>query len=146
MKYYLEAEELLFFFLFVLSLSLSLYRNPSLTIKTNTYHFCKLSLVKNPSACAPQAEGLKYYHEREVRETADSESLEDSGGKAGGSLPECSHTVTGFVQIDEFVHLLYTFFPSCQDSSKTHSLINVLELKFGSRYLYSRFNITLVWI
>ncbi|KAL4650120.1 hypothetical protein ACB092_01G063800 [Castanea dentata] len=71
-----------------------LSRNPSLTIKTNTYHFCKLSLVKKPSACAPQAEDLKYYHEREVRETADSESLEDSGVKAGGSLPECSHTVT----------------------------------------------------
>ena len=51
--------------------------------------------MKKPSACAPQAEGLKYYHEREVRETADSESLEDSGGKAGRSLPECSHTVTG---------------------------------------------------
>ncbi|XP_030950681.1 protein DECREASED SIZE EXCLUSION LIMIT 1 isoform X2 [Quercus lobata] len=71
-----------------------LSRNPSLTVKTNTYHFCKLSLVKKPSACAPQAEGLKYCHEREVRETADSESLEDSGGKAGGSLPEFSHTVT----------------------------------------------------
>ncbi|KAK4599931.1 hypothetical protein RGQ29_009829 [Quercus rubra] len=71
-----------------------LSRNPLLTIKTNTYHFCKLSLVKKPSACAPQAEGLKYYHEREVRETADSESLEDTGGKAGRSLPECSHTVT----------------------------------------------------
>uniref|UniRef100_A0A2N9IZE0 Uncharacterized protein n=1 Tax=Fagus sylvatica TaxID=28930 RepID=A0A2N9IZE0_FAGSY len=69
--------------------------NPSLTIKTNTYHFCKLSLVKKPSACAPQAEGLKYYHEREVRETADSESLEDSRGRAEGSLTECSHTVTG---------------------------------------------------
>ncbi|XP_075668747.1 protein DECREASED SIZE EXCLUSION LIMIT 1 [Castanea sativa] len=71
-----------------------LSRNPSLTIKTNTYHFCKLSLVKKPPACALQAEDLKYYHEREVRETADSESLEDSGVKAGGSLPESSHTVT----------------------------------------------------
>ncbi|KAE8057206.1 hypothetical protein FH972_013914 [Carpinus fangiana] len=70
-----------------------LSRNPSLTIKTNTYHFCKLSVVKKPSACAPQAEGPNYYHEMEVRETVDPESVDDSREKAQGSLTECSNAV-----------------------------------------------------
>ncbi|XP_059460679.1 protein DECREASED SIZE EXCLUSION LIMIT 1 isoform X2 [Corylus avellana] len=70
-----------------------LSRNPSLTIKTNTYHFCKLSVVKMPSACAPQAEGPNYHHEMEVRETVDSESMDDSREKAQGSLTECSNAV-----------------------------------------------------
>ncbi|XP_062165428.1 protein DECREASED SIZE EXCLUSION LIMIT 1 isoform X3 [Alnus glutinosa] len=70
-----------------------LSRNPSLTIKTNAYHFCKLSVVKKPSACEPQAEGPNYHHEMEVRETVDSESLADSREKAEGSLAECSNAV-----------------------------------------------------
>ncbi|KAM7518205.1 hypothetical protein LguiB_017167 [Lonicera macranthoides] len=42
-----------------------LSRVPSLTIRTNCYHFCKLSLMKKPSASARQSE---------VRDTADTES------------------------------------------------------------------------
>ncbi|KAI7983427.1 Protein DECREASED SIZE EXCLUSION LIMIT 1 [Camellia lanceoleosa] len=40
----------------------SLSRIPSLTIQTNSYHFCKLSLVKKPS-CLRQVEGLKHCHD-----------------------------------------------------------------------------------
>ncbi|KDO50873.1 hypothetical protein CISIN_1g0167691mg [Citrus sinensis] len=52
--------------------------NPSLTIKTNSYHFCKLSLVKEPYANAKQANEPKDCYEREVGETVDTDSLCDS--------------------------------------------------------------------
>lgn len=52
--------------------------NPSLTIKTNSYHFCKLSLVKVPYANAKQANEPKDCYEREVGETVDTDSLCDS--------------------------------------------------------------------
>lgn len=61
-------------------------RNPSLTIKTNSYHFCKLSLVKKPYANAKQAEGPKDCYERDVRETVDADGLCDSRGKAQPTL------------------------------------------------------------
>ncbi|XP_034674157.1 protein DECREASED SIZE EXCLUSION LIMIT 1 isoform X1 [Vitis riparia] len=65
-------------------------RSPSLTIKTNAYHFCKLSLMKKPCACARQAEGPKHYHDMDVKDTVDAEMLNDSSGKAQESLTECS--------------------------------------------------------
>ncbi|XP_010664768.1 protein DECREASED SIZE EXCLUSION LIMIT 1 isoform X6 [Vitis vinifera] len=67
-----------------------LVRSPSLTIKTNAYHFCKLSLMKKPCACARQAEGPKHYHDMDVKDTVDAEMLNDSSGKAQESLTECS--------------------------------------------------------
>ncbi|RVX15200.1 Protein decreased size exclusion limit 1 [Vitis vinifera] len=67
-----------------------LSRSPSLTIKTNAYHFCKLSLMKKPCACARQAEGPKHYHDMDVKDTVDAEMLNDSSGKAQESLTECS--------------------------------------------------------
>ncbi|KAK9269865.1 hypothetical protein L1049_025438 [Liquidambar formosana] len=70
-----------------------LSRIPSLTIRTNSYHFCKLSLVKKPSACVTQAEGPKHCHDMVVRETVDAEILDDGRGKAQGSLTECCSTV-----------------------------------------------------
>ncbi len=86
--------------------------------------------MKKPSACAPQAEGLKYYHKREVRETADSESLEDSRGRAEGSLTECSHTVTGLFKLMNLFIYFILFSTRCQDLSKPHLLMNVIGLKF----------------
>ncbi|KAJ9674855.1 hypothetical protein PVL29_024032 [Vitis rotundifolia] len=65
-------------------------RSPSLTIKTNSYHFCKLSLMKKPCACARQAEGPKHYHDMDVKDTVDAEMLNDSSGKAQESLTEYS--------------------------------------------------------
>ncbi|KAF5747157.1 guanine nucleotide-binding protein subunit beta-like protein 1 isoform X1 [Tripterygium wilfordii] len=41
----------------------SLSRVPSVTIKTNSYHFCKLSLVKKPYDSAKQAAWSKHYCE-----------------------------------------------------------------------------------
>ena len=79
--------------------------------------------MKKPSACAPQAEGLKYYHEREVRETADSESLEDSRGRAEGSL-------TGLFKLMNLFIYFILFSTRCQDLSKPHLLMNVIGLKF----------------
>ncbi|RVW50335.1 Protein decreased size exclusion limit 1 [Vitis vinifera] len=54
------------------------------------YHFCKLSLMKKPCACARQAEGPKNYHDMDVKDTVDAEMLNDSSGKAQESLTECS--------------------------------------------------------
>ncbi|KAL5778144.1 hypothetical protein ACOSP7_011070 [Xanthoceras sorbifolium] len=67
-----------------------LSRNPTLTIRTNSYHFCKLSLVKKPYASAKQPEGPTHESERESRETVDTERLHDSRGEATGSEIECS--------------------------------------------------------
>ncbi|KAK2660668.1 hypothetical protein Ddye_007201 [Dipteronia dyeriana] len=67
-----------------------LSRNPTLTIRTNSYHFCKLSLVKMPRASAKVAEGPTHDSERESRETVDMERLHNSRGKTTGSEIECS--------------------------------------------------------
>lgn len=67
-----------------------LSRNPSLTIRTNSYHFCKLSLVKKPSACVGQTKEHKHYRDIGVKGTADVEVLDGGRGKAQRSLTECS--------------------------------------------------------
>ncbi|GMH06836.1 hypothetical protein Nepgr_008676 [Nepenthes gracilis] len=56
-----------------------LSRSPSLTIRRNTYNFCKLSLVKSSSACMKQAE--MYEHHAESSQTFETESLDDSREK-----------------------------------------------------------------
>uniref|UniRef100_A0A5B6ZXR7 Protein DECREASED SIZE EXCLUSION LIMIT 1 n=1 Tax=Davidia involucrata TaxID=16924 RepID=A0A5B6ZXR7_DAVIN len=70
-----------------------LSRIPSLTIQTNSYHFCKLSLVKKPSTCGRQAEGPNHHHDMEARESADAENLDDSNRKVQGSEMESSITL-----------------------------------------------------
>lgn len=79
-----------------------LCRNPSVTIKTNTYHFCKLSLVKKPSAHAPQAEGHCYHDETEFRGAFDLESLDGSKEKAERGLTESSNVVGGLLKLTDF--------------------------------------------
>lgn len=59
-----------------------------LTIKTNSYHFCKLSVVKKPCASVNQVEEPGQFYEREVRETVDVESLHERG-KAIGCQIQC---------------------------------------------------------
>ena len=63
-----------------------MFRDPSLTIKTNSYHFCKLSLVKKPYASAKQAEGPTNFCEREIKEADDAESLHDRGKAIGSQI------------------------------------------------------------
>ncbi|KAK3006082.1 hypothetical protein RJ639_015626 [Escallonia herrerae] len=69
-----------------------LSRTPSLTIKTNAYHFCKMSLVKKPYASARQAEGLKIPRAVEVGETTDTIPNE-SGGRVQGSPTDSFCTI-----------------------------------------------------
>jgi hypothetical protein len=67
-------------------------------------------VVKKPSACEPQAEGPIYHHEMEVRETVDSESLDDSREKAEGSLAECSNAVRGLFKLTNlFIYFILVF-------------------------------------
>ncbi|XP_059637913.1 protein DECREASED SIZE EXCLUSION LIMIT 1 isoform X2 [Cornus florida] len=72
-----------------------LSRIPSLTIQTNSYHFCKLSLVKKPSTCVRQAERPKRCHDIEVRESADGEILDDNKENAEVSLMKNSSSHEG---------------------------------------------------
>ncbi|XP_022769122.1 protein DECREASED SIZE EXCLUSION LIMIT 1 isoform X2 [Durio zibethinus] len=58
-----------------------LSRTPSLTISSNAYHFCKLSLVKKPIANAKQG-----------KETVDIEISKDSRGKTAENQVEGSNT------------------------------------------------------
>ncbi|EXC04185.1 Guanine nucleotide-binding protein subunit beta-like protein 1-like protein [Morus notabilis] len=57
-----------------------LSRSPLVTIKTNSYHFCKLSLVKKPHACSTQVTEHKDDQRMEVRETSNAETLDDTRG------------------------------------------------------------------
>ncbi|PKI45698.1 hypothetical protein CRG98_034014, partial [Punica granatum] len=61
-----------------------LLRNPLLTIETNSYHFCKLSLVKLPSAHGRQNEVSEPSHEVEVRK--DAVEISTDKGEVQGSL------------------------------------------------------------
>ncbi|KAI3989112.1 hypothetical protein MKX01_033148 [Papaver californicum] len=65
-------------------------RTPAVTIKTNSYHFCKLSLVKKPSDCLTQngevttstaSDTQLYNSNAEVRETMDVEVLGELTGE-----------------------------------------------------------------
>ncbi|XWS20996.1 hypothetical protein CRYUN_Cryun30bG0017000 [Craigia yunnanensis] len=64
-----------------------LSRTPSLTIRTNAYHFCKLSLVKKPVANAKQG-----------KETVDIEISNDSRGKTAENQLEGSKTFEDHLQ------------------------------------------------
>ncbi|XP_052201608.1 protein DECREASED SIZE EXCLUSION LIMIT 1 isoform X2 [Diospyros lotus] len=55
----------------------TLPRIPLLTIQTNSYHFCKLSLMKKPTSCVEQGEGFKYLVDSGVREDANAETPDD---------------------------------------------------------------------
>lgn len=85
-------------FLFTLILNFH-NRSPSLTIKTNSYHFCKLSLMKRPGDCASQAEGPKHFHNVDVKDSIDAEILNDGSGKAQESLTECSGKLKGLRRV-----------------------------------------------
>ena len=74
-------------------------RSPSLTIKTNSYHFCKLSLMKKPCASARQVEGPKHYHDMDFKGTVDVEMMSDSSGKAQENLIECSGKLKGLLRV-----------------------------------------------
>ncbi|KAG5543093.1 hypothetical protein RHGRI_015993 [Rhododendron griersonianum] len=71
----------------------SLSRTPSLTLHTNSYHFCKLSLVKKPSSCLRQGEGIKQGYDSEIREIAKAEASDDSSRMSQGSSVESSSTL-----------------------------------------------------
>ncbi|KAL6207488.1 hypothetical protein ACLB2K_018446 [Fragaria x ananassa] len=68
-----------------------LSRTPSVTIKTNAYHFCKLSLVKKPHCSSTQVDGRKLY-DGDERESTGGETLDDSEEKVQGYLSEQSRT------------------------------------------------------
>ncbi|KAM1617208.1 hypothetical protein ACFX1Q_016997 [Malus domestica] len=65
-------------------------RTPSVTIKTNSYHFCKLSLVKRPQSCSTRVDGVKCHdgEDRRVRGTTDEDTLDDSRDNVERNLPE----------------------------------------------------------
>ncbi|PRQ27149.1 putative transcription factor WD40-like family [Rosa chinensis] len=54
-----------------------LSRTPSVTIPTNAYHFCKLSLVKRPHYCSTKVDGPKH-HDGGERETTGADTLDDN--------------------------------------------------------------------
>ncbi|ONI32477.1 hypothetical protein PRUPE_1G369900 [Prunus persica] len=71
-----------------------LSRTPSVTIKTNSYHFCKLSLVKRPHSSSKRVYGTTHNDSDEirVRENADADALDNSREKFQEYLPEQSST------------------------------------------------------
>ncbi|XP_057503178.1 protein DECREASED SIZE EXCLUSION LIMIT 1 isoform X1 [Actinidia eriantha] len=76
-----------------------LSRIPSLTIQTNSYHFCKLSIAKKPFACVRQGEE-PHYHDLGVEETSDAETLDHNGRMAQENLIESSSTLEDDVHVE----------------------------------------------
>lgn len=70
-------------------------RSPSVTIETNSYHFCKLSLVKKPYACTTQVQRLNHDCEIEAREFKHGKVLDDTRKNAQGSLIDHSSNFEG---------------------------------------------------
>lgn len=79
-------------------MSVVITRTPSLTIHTNSYHFCKLSLVKKPSSCLKQGEGIKQGYDLEIREIANAEASDDSSRITRGSRAESSSALEGLCE------------------------------------------------
>ncbi|CAL8995608.1 unnamed protein product [Prunus brigantina] len=79
-----------------------LSRTPSVTIKTNSYHFCKLSLVKRPHSSSERVYGTTHNDsdETRVRENADADTLDDSREKFQEYLPEQSSTFEENTQVE----------------------------------------------
>lgn len=71
-------------------------RTPSVTIKTNAYHFCKLSLVKRPHSRSTHVDGSKH-HDEDERESTDGEIIEDSRERF--QLPELSRALEGLLRL-----------------------------------------------
>ncbi|XP_009337679.1 protein DECREASED SIZE EXCLUSION LIMIT 1-like isoform X2 [Pyrus x bretschneideri] len=67
-----------------------LSRVPSVTIKTNSYHFCKLSLVKRPQSCSTRMDRVRFRdgEERGVKGTTDEDTLDDSRDNGEEDLSE----------------------------------------------------------
>ncbi|ONI32490.1 hypothetical protein PRUPE_1G369900 [Prunus persica] len=79
-----------------------LSRTPSVTIKTNSYHFCKLSLVKRPHSSSKRVYGTTHNDSDEirVRENADADALDNSREKFQEYLPEQSSTFEENTQVE----------------------------------------------
>ncbi|KVH98436.1 hypothetical protein Ccrd_023359 [Cynara cardunculus var. scolymus] len=73
-----------------------LSRTPSISIDANTYHFCKLSLVKRPSAGTRKAEKRRLQHGTEVIDPSGQEISHDIQEEEDqGSVAETSNTFGG---------------------------------------------------
>ncbi|KAF3446744.1 hypothetical protein FNV43_RR11924 [Rhamnella rubrinervis] len=71
---------------------LSNSRSPSLTINTNSYHFCKLSLVKKHYNCSTQVQRLKHDNEIAAGEFSHPEMMDDTRKNAQGNIIDHSNT------------------------------------------------------
>ncbi|XP_048332401.2 protein DECREASED SIZE EXCLUSION LIMIT 1 [Ziziphus jujuba] len=76
-------------------------RSPSVTIETNSYHFCKLSLVKKPYACSARVQGLSHDCEIETAEIKHGEVQDDTSKSAQGSLIDHSSNFEGDIHAEE---------------------------------------------
>lgn len=70
-------------------------RTPSITIDANTYHFCKLSLVKRPSADTIKPEKKGHHHVTEAIEVSDQISSHDIQEEDQQNVVENSNTFQG---------------------------------------------------
>ncbi|KAJ7957833.1 Guanine nucleotide-binding protein subunit beta-like protein 1 [Quillaja saponaria] len=102
----------------------ALSRIPSVTIKTNSYHFCKLSLVKKPSTSSKDGEGLKHYSKMEVTESSDAEILDNRREEAQVIQKGCSDNSEGtFVEDSNYVAI----------SGEQTSEVEIWDLKTAER-------------
>lgn len=119
-----------------MSCPFTLTRTPSVTIKTNSYHFCKLSLVNKPSHCLTrdgdvssatatdkQRDSATEFRERKDKynlkasETIDTELVAGITGEMAKEGPLDAHTqIEGMeiVQITFEEQFVYMLINSCQ--------------------------------
>lgn len=75
----IKATEILIYYALPSYFFIPLSRIPSVTIKTNSYHFCKFSLVKNRCTWLKEGEASKDFLETEVAHTNQSCSESSEG-------------------------------------------------------------------
>lgn len=90
----IQATDLFWLSSYLLFCCTSKHRIPSLTIKTNSYHFCKFSMIKNDSVWSTEAKDSEDCYRTEPGGMSDREILEVKRDEAYTSQ-SCSKSFRG---------------------------------------------------
>lgn len=120
----IQAMEMFLLSSYIVFCCPSKHRIPSLTIKTNSYHFCKFSVMKNDSVGSTEGKELEDCNRREPGGMSDSEILEVKRDEAYTNK-SCSTSFGGFL-VEFYIWRLWSF--------ETSDSFSVLNLEFSHSF------------